>query len=110
VDAVHQTATRIELKKRELWSTLKFCLGPHHDAGALAKPADLCYNPYQEYDAMSDTEKLSIFDIEPDEALQARLDAEAEAEIDAGKGVPQERVRDWLARLAKGERLPPPVA
>ncbi len=59
---------------------------------------------------MSDTEKLSIFDIEPDEALQARLDAEAEAEIDAGKGVPQERVRDWLARLAKGERLPPPVA
>jgi predicted transcriptional regulator len=52
----------------------------------------------------------SIFDIEPDADLEARLDAEAEAEIDAGKGVPHEIVREWLATLAKGERVPPPVA
>jgi predicted transcriptional regulator len=36
--------------------------------------------------------------------------AEAEAEIDTGKGVPHERVREWLSKLAKGERLPPPEA
>lgn len=43
-----------------------------------------------------------------DEAEQARLDALAEAEMDAGKGVPHERVREWLLKLAAGERVPPP--
>jgi hypothetical protein len=57
---------------------------------------------------MTERETKSIFDIEPDEALEARLDAEAEAEIDAGKGVPHERGREWLAQLSKGERTPPP--
>jgi predicted transcriptional regulator len=52
----------------------------------------------------------SIFDIEPDAAVEARLDAEAEAEIAAGKGVPHERVRAWLLKLSKGERVPPPTA
>jgi hypothetical protein len=59
---------------------------------------------------MADPEIKSIFDIEPDAALEARLDAEAEAEIDAAKGVPHGRVREWLAKLAKGESVPPPDA
>jgi len=50
----------------------------------------------------------SIFDTPLDDAEEARLDAIADAEIDAGKGVPHEVVREWLAKLAKGERVPPP--
>jgi predicted transcriptional regulator len=59
---------------------------------------------------MAETESKSIFDIEPDAATEARLDAEAEAAYKAGRVVPHERVRDWLTRLAKGERVPPPRA
>jgi predicted transcriptional regulator len=50
----------------------------------------------------------SIFDLAPDEELEARLDAEAEADVDAGQVVPHERVRAWLARLGAGEKLPLP--
>jgi predicted transcriptional regulator len=50
----------------------------------------------------------SIFDIEPDEALEAQLDAEAEADYTAGRFIPHECVREWLAQLSKGERTPPP--
>ena len=57
---------------------------------------------------MADTE--SIFDMPPDEAEDARLDSVADAEIEAGKGVPHERVREWLLKLGKGERVPPPTA
>jgi hypothetical protein len=39
---------------------------------------------------MADTETKSIFDIEPDEAEEARLDAVAEAEIEAGQFVPHD--------------------
>jgi hypothetical protein len=59
---------------------------------------------------MAGPEPKSIFDIPLDEAEEARLDAEADAEIDAGKGVPHERVREWLLKLAKGKRAPPPKA
>lgn len=59
---------------------------------------------------MADTFAKSIFDTEPDEAEEARLDALAQAEIDAGLGVPHERVRAWLLGLAKGERVSPPKA
>jgi hypothetical protein len=59
---------------------------------------------------MAEAENKSIFGIEPDEAEEARLDAAADAEIEAGFGVPHERVREWLLRLAKGEKVPPPVA
>jgi len=52
----------------------------------------------------------SVFDTPLDEANEARLDMIADAEIDAGKGVPHEKVREWLAKLAKGERAPPPKA
>ena len=59
---------------------------------------------------MADTEVNSIFDMEADEALEARLDAEAEAAYAAGRVVPHERVREWLTKLAKGEKMPPPRA
>ena len=52
----------------------------------------------------------SVFSIPPDPEKEARLDAQAEADIDAGLGVPHDRVREWLLRLAEGERRPPPVA
>ncbi len=52
----------------------------------------------------------SIFDLEPDEAHDARLDAEAEAAYAAGRIVPHDKVREWLLKLAKGERVPPPRA
>jgi hypothetical protein len=50
----------------------------------------------------------SIFDLPLDEAEEARLDAEADVEIEAGKGVPHARVRKWLLKLAKGQKVPPP--
>jgi hypothetical protein len=50
----------------------------------------------------------SIFDMEPDTAHEARLDAEADADYEAGRVVPHERVREWLRKLARGERVPPP--
>ena len=51
----------------------------------------------------------SVFDLSPDEAEEDRLDAKAEAEIDAGKGVPHEQVREWLIKLSQGEAVPPPA-
>ncbi|MGD0430702.1 MAG: hypothetical protein ABSA58_06375 [Acetobacteraceae bacterium] len=60
---------------------------------------------------MDDPEIESDFDFEPeDEALAARLDAEAEADVAAGRVVPHERVREWLTKLALGIREPPPRA
>ena len=38
---------------------------------------------------------------------EARLDALADVEIAAGKGVPHSRVREWLMKLARGERDAP---
>lgn len=52
-------------------------------------------------------EPKSVVD-EIDAEVEARAIAEAEAEIDAGKGVPHAKVREWLLRLAKGEVVPPP--
>ena len=60
---------------------------------------------------MSDPDIDSMSDFEPeDEAVAARLDAEAEAAARAGRVVPHERVREWLIKLAKGERVPRPRA
>ncbi len=59
---------------------------------------------------MAVSEPKSVFETPLDEVEEAGLDAIADAEIEAGKGVPHERVREWLAKLAKGERLPPPSA
>jgi len=50
-------------------------------------------------------ELKSIFEqIDPD----AEATALAEAELDLGKGVPHDKVREWLLKLAKGEIIPPP--
>ena len=46
----------------------------------------------------------------PDEAVEARADAAAEADVKAGRVVAHETVREWLARLIKGEKVPPPSA
>jgi predicted transcriptional regulator len=55
------------------------------------------------------TEPVSIFET-IDEEAEARAIAQARADIAAGNGVPHERVREWLLKLAKGERVPPPTA
>ena len=70
-------------------------------------PKDIMFQSYRKV-CVGEPETTSIFDIEPDAALEARLDAEAEAEIDAGKGVSHERVREWLAKLGNGEKCLPP--
>ena len=57
---------------------------------------------------MANTEALSIFDLPLDADTENAADAEAE--LDAGKGVPHAGVREWLLRLAAGERPPPPSA
>jgi predicted transcriptional regulator len=59
---------------------------------------------------MAEAELKSVFDLEPDAAHEARLDAEAEADYAAGRVVPHERVVEWLTKLANGERVPPPRA
>jgi predicted transcriptional regulator len=55
------------------------------------------------------TDSKSAFD-QVDDDIEARAIAEAEAEIDAGLGVPHEKVREWLLKLASGEIVPPPRA
>jgi predicted transcriptional regulator len=45
---------------------------------------------------MADHKEKSIFEIEPDEAEEARLDAEAMAAYHAGQYVTHDRVREWL--------------
>ena len=52
----------------------------------------------------------SPFDLPLDPAAEARADAEAEADVAAGRVVPHDRVRLWLQRLARGEKVPPPDA
>jgi predicted transcriptional regulator len=55
------------------------------------------------------TEPVTIVDA-IDEKAEAEAIAQARADIVAGKGVPHERVREWLLKLAKGERVSPPTA
>jgi hypothetical protein len=57
---------------------------------------------------MADQEIKSIFDMEPDEAHEARLDAEARADIAAGRVISHARMSEWLKKLATGERTPLP--
>ena len=58
----------------------------------------------------ANSEPRSIFDIPPDVALEARLDAEAEADFKAGRVISHESMTAWLTKLAKGEKVPPPEA
>jgi predicted transcriptional regulator len=50
----------------------------------------------------------SLFDIETDAAHDAAVDAQAEADLAAGRTVEHESVRAWLEALAQGKKLPPP--
>jgi predicted transcriptional regulator len=58
---------------------------------------------------MADPDVKSIFDTPLDAAEEARLDAQAEAEIDAGKGIPHAKVRAWLESWGKPNELPCPL-
>jgi predicted transcriptional regulator len=57
---------------------------------------------------MADNEIASIFDVEPDEAEEARLDAEADAAIEAGHFVPHDKVAEWLKSWGTPNELPCP--
>jgi predicted transcriptional regulator len=58
---------------------------------------------------MADTVK-SIFDIEPDEAEEPLLDAEAEADFAAGQTVPHAKVVEWLESWGTPDELPRPTS
>lgn len=55
---------------------------------------------------MAEAETVSVF--EPDEAEQARLDAEALADYRAGRTVPHEEVARWLDSWGTDNELPCP--
>lgn len=57
---------------------------------------------------MADTETRSIFEVEPDEAEEARLDAEAMADYRAGRVVPHAKVVEWLNSWGTDKLLPCP--
>lgn len=57
---------------------------------------------------MADNEPKSIFDIEPDEAEEARLDAKAMADYRAGRVVPHAKVATWLESWGTPNELPCP--
>jgi len=54
-------------------------------------------------------EPKPIFD-ETDKEAERRAIAKARAEISAGKGVPHQKVREWLLKLRGGKVEPPPCA
>jgi predicted transcriptional regulator len=51
----------------------------------------------------------SIFDTERDEGLEARLDAQAEADFAAGRMVPHAKVVEWLKSWGTPDELPCPT-
>ena len=55
---------------------------------------------------MSEPETVSVF--EPDEAEQARLDAEAQEDYRAGRTVPHAKVARWLDSWGTDHELPCP--
>lgn len=55
-------------------------------------------------------EQISVFETAPDVAAEARLDALADAEIEAGQGVGHDQVREWLTKLGQGEKVQLPTA
>jgi predicted transcriptional regulator len=58
--------------------------------------------------AMADNTVKSIFEIEPDEAEEACLDAAADAEIEAGQFVTHDKIVEWLQSWGKPDELPCP--
>lgn len=59
---------------------------------------------------MADTEPKSIFDTEPDETEEARLDAEAMEAYRAGRVVPHAKVSEWLDSWGTPNVLPRPTS
>jgi predicted transcriptional regulator len=57
---------------------------------------------------MAEPDTKSIFDAEPDAAEEARLDAKADAEIEAGRFVPHAEVVKWLRSWGTPNKLPRP--
>jgi predicted transcriptional regulator len=55
---------------------------------------------------MAEPVSKSISDKEPDEVEEARLDAEADAAIDAGQFVTHGRVVEWLKSWGHPNELP----
>ncbi len=58
---------------------------------------------------MAEPKPRSIFAIPTDEATEARLDAEAEADYAAGRVVPHAEVVKWLQSWGKPDELPCPT-
>jgi len=58
---------------------------------------------------MAATTLKSIFDIEPDAVDEARLDAEADAAIESGQFVPNNRVVEWLKSRGTPNESPCPM-
>jgi hypothetical protein len=56
---------------------------------------------------MTETSPRSAFDVAPDDAHEAAPDAQPEADIAAGRTIAHSRAREWLAKLARGEKEPP---
>ncbi len=54
---------------------------------------------------MADTEPRSVFDLEPDETEEARLDAEAMYAFRTGRVVPHTKVVEWLKSWEKPDEL-----
>jgi predicted transcriptional regulator len=55
---------------------------------------------------MAETEVKSIFDTESDEAEEARLDAKADAKVEAGLFVSDAEVAKWLQSWGTPNKLP----
>jgi predicted transcriptional regulator len=58
---------------------------------------------------MAGSEPISVFESEPDAALEARLDEEAEASYAAGRFVEHATVVRWLRSWGTEDVLPPPA-
>ena len=55
------------------------------------------------------TKAATLFDHE-DSTAKERAVADARAQLADGKGVANDKVREWLKGLAAGRRTPPPCA
>jgi len=58
---------------------------------------------------MADAKTDAVFDVLPDEAEEARLDAEANAAYKAGRVVPHAKVVEWLNSWGTPDELPCPI-
>lgn len=71
---------------------------------------DYCHLCYDWAEARCDVAEPKIAGDEIDDDAERRAIEKARDEIAAGKGVPHEKVREWLQRLRDGKVEPPPCA